>query len=249
MKRLLLVFLTVLIATPVLADYSGFRRSLNDKPHGYMIVRQPVRVGPIAERFEVRPGDCAAQPGWDDCAKDRERSELGELPPLTNVGEEAWYAFSFYLDPSYPNVFPTKTALGQLHQKGAPHPPLEFNHGLTRDTKEMGYYLDFNLTERGHFLLIPEAQMRGRWHDVIVHARWSKGMDGLVEVWVNGVLKARVPGPNTNVDGPIFFKYGVYRSFVSRYRNRYGVPPPPQVAYFDEVHKGRTRADVYPTLR
>jgi hypothetical protein len=58
-------------------------------------------------------------------------------------------------------------------------------------------------------------------------------------VWVNGQLKADIKGPNTINTTPVYFKYGIYRSFVSRVQNR-----PTQVLYFDEVRKGPTRESV-----
>ena len=65
---LLLAFLSI----SAFAQYTGFQRSLNDKPYGIVMTDRakghPAFAGNKAERFEVRQGDCAAQPGWDDCA-------------------------------------------------------------------------------------------------------------------------------------------------------------------------------------
>ena len=94
-------------------------------------------------------------------------------------------------------------------------------------------------------MLINKNDFRGRWHDIVVHAKWCTGGGGFVKVWVNGELKAEVNGRNTYNNEPIQFKYGVYRSFVGRYGGRV----PTQIAYFDEVRKGLARADVDLRLR
>jgi len=44
----------------------------------------------MVERFEVRPGDCFVNLGWDDCAKERERSELSERNKTTMHAVAFW---------------------------------------------------------------------------------------------------------------------------------------------------------------
>jgi hypothetical protein len=173
---------------------------------------------------------------------DRERSELSEREPQTPLGVEQWYSFSFFLPFDFPAIYPVKTALGQFHQRGAKSPPLMFQYGIPKGYKEPSYYLDLNATNLGHFPLISEETLRGRWHDVLVNAVWSNGDDGLLVVWVDDVLKYQLKGKNTLGSGSIYFKYGIYRSFVSRYTGVGKVPS--QIAYFDEVKRGNTREEV-----
>jgi hypothetical protein len=227
----------------------SFKRSLNNRPYGFKKVSapHPVRVGKTSERFEVKPGDCYWNTGWNDCKNDRERSELSEQEPYSSIGREYWYGWSIFIPKSYPNIYPTKTALGQFHQKQVGRPPVMFqNHNG-------GYWLDLNQMNgrsSGYYLLIPEGKLRGRWHDIIVHAKWSKDESGFIRVWVNGVLKVKHSGPLTKYSHPIYFKYGIYRSFLSRYKNANNIDKVPiQVVYFDEVRKGRSREDVVLTLR
>ena len=52
--------------------------------------------------------------GWNDCEKDRERSELSSKNN-NYPGNEYWYGWFIYFPEDYPNIYPTKTALGQLH--------------------------------------------------------------------------------------------------------------------------------------
>lgn len=224
-------------AADSLGQYSAFKRSLSaNNSHGYKVVSapEPVREGKVSERFELRTGDCSAVPEWSDCANDRERSELAQQPPFSVPGKDYWYAFSLYVPVSYKNAFPVKVALGQFHQLGTTNPPLMFQNG------KGGYWLDLNQTRQKSELLIEEKNLRGRWHDLLINARWSKEKDGFLKVWVNGVQKFFRQGANLKQNGPIYFKYGIYRSFLSRNKEKH----PDQVVYFDAVRWGTKREDV-----
>ena len=49
----------------------------------------------------------------------------------------------------------------------------------------------------------------------------------------------------TNSSGKIYFKYGVYRSFMSRYLSKYGVDKvPAQIVYYANVRRASTRGDL-----
>lgn len=221
-----------------------FYRTLNLTPHGYQVVEapHPIRDGETAERFEVRPGDCGEDYEWSDCATDRERSELSESPPFSSVGREYWYGWSLYIPENFPNVYRTKVALGQFKQEEIGNPLIMFQN------YSGGYWLDMDQTVgevSGYKKLIDKSDFRGKWHDIVVHAKWCTGSDGFVKVWVNGELKAEVNGRNTYYNKPIYFSYGVYRTYLSRY---FGSVPT-QIAYFDEVRKGLKREDVDILLR
>ena len=114
-----------------------------------------------------------------------------------------------------------------------------------------GYWID-NQTA-GHTVemrrLLTDEEMRGKWTDIVVHARWSDGSDGFFRVYVNGADKAKYTwsGPTKSKGKAVYFKFGVYRSFMSRYkRANDGAEAPGQIVYFDEVRRGRTRSDVAP---
>ena len=54
-------------------DFGPFMRSLNNKDHGYLIKEDVTGSAPtkLIEVFEVRPGDCFWDRGWNDCDEDR----------------------------------------------------------------------------------------------------------------------------------------------------------------------------------
>ena len=73
--------------------------------------------------------------------------------------------------------------------------------------------------------------MQGKWTDVQFEIDTSS-RTGKLKVWVNGQVKADIASPVVTWDPDYFyFKYGIYRSFVSRH----GAPMPTHIAYFDEV--------------
>jgi len=147
------------------------------------------------------------------------------------------------------------------------HPPL-----IQMETKE-GYlsvmYHELsgeasNIEDRGLVTeLVPLETLKGRWTDVMLHVKFSN-QDGFLEVYLNGKkkydirkdanllvkhhdkLKQLKKETNFIIFEPkdFFFKYGIYRSFISRYTNKTGAGVPTQVLYYDEVRVGNSRADV-----
>lgn len=219
-------------------DFGPFVRSLNDTPYGYQVVPDPTGSAPMptVERFEVRPGDCGGTGASDDCKRDRERSELSERGGRNPEGMHAWYGWWFYLPADFPDVTPTKTALGQFHQEKA-HPAWMFEQtpkGLILEDHVTGPHVRA-------YPLIDDADLRGRWHRIEVEARWSKGADGVLRVWVDGTQKVDHAGPTMDA-AKVYFKYGVYRSFLTRYKNAKSAEAvPAQVAYYANVRRAPDR--------
>lgn len=244
MPKLLLTALLITLLTGCsssatsMVDRGGFNpmfRSLNNKSHGYSVIPDPTGSAPseMVERFEVRPGDCTAK----DCLRDRERSELSQRNKYNNVdGNTHWYSWSFYLPEDFPNVMPTKVALGQFHQYHG-SPVLMFQHRYD------GFFIDRQFFGHTQTLtkLIEEEDLRGKWHTIVMNVKWSREKDGLIKIWVNDELKYTYEGLNLT-ESSSYFKFGIYRSFLSRYKNTNGVDEvPTQIAYFSNVRKANSR--------
>ncbi len=242
MKQIITLFIAALLPLVSQAQYTGFQRSLNDKPYGIVLVDKakghPVFAGTKSERFEVRQGDCGVQPGWNDCKQDRERAEMSELKPYTQLGKPTWYSFAVYFDPTWQDISPVTTTIGQFHQRDVSSPAILFiqRNGVYQMRIESAKE---QYVGKDHYVLVDETNLKAKWHYVVVFAKWSTGNDGILRVWVNGNLKVNVLGPNTINTSPVYFKYGIYRSFVSRVPQR-----PAHVVYIDEVRKGPTRQTV-----
>ncbi len=227
----------------------GFR-SLSDTAHGYALVTSPVRAGALAQRFEVRPGDCGADRDWSDCANDRERSEISVRNRIL-PGTVTWVAFSLHLPADFATSGRVATTLGQIHQQGGPSgragglasfPPLlqfeakgnSYGLALHRLTGEAGDVRD----ETDYFPLAAISSMRGKWTDLLVMLDSRDG--GVLEVYVDGRKAVATSNFIRFTPRHYYLKYGVYRSFVSRH----GGPMPTQVAVFDEVRIGDSREAV-----
>ncbi|SHO55168.1 polysaccharide lyase [Vibrio quintilis] len=249
-KRLLFSVVTLLLSLLVSScsgvdngSFGRFKRSLNTTSYGYQVIADPTGHAPVqqVEKFEVRPGDCGEATHWSDCANDRERSELSEAGKDNYPGDEYWYGWSLYVPADYPNIYPTKTALGQFHQQHS-HPVWMFHH--SKD----GYFLDDHVfgKSRRYYPLITEANLRGKWHRIEVHVKWAKDSNGLFQVWVNGKQKVDYKGQTMDAQR-VYFKYGVYRAFLSRYKNRYHTHEvPTQTVYYANVKRGYSRQDLQP---
>jgi hypothetical protein len=150
-------------------SFGDFHRSLNNTSYGYTLVADPTGTAPTAmvERCEVQPGDCASSPQCSDCDNDREASELTGSKD-NHRGKSYWYGWSMFVPHDYPNVCPTKTALGQFHQTNAP-PAFMFQNSCG------GLWIDRNFGGSASVRkLIEAANLRGRWHPIEVHANWAK---------------------------------------------------------------------------
>lgn len=220
-------------------DFGPFKRSLNTRSHGYQLVDDPVAKFPLqqVERFEVRPGDCANSSGWSDCKTDRERSEIKETLSRRNIDSTSWYGWNFYVPPDWPTVYPTKTVLGQFHQSQS-HPVwmfLQQNAGLYLDDQSLG-------RSTRKILLIPADDFKDQWHRIKVHARWATDETGFIKVWVNNKLLFEHQGKTMTADA-VYFKYGVYRSFLTRFKSTFDSNVvPTQIAYFTNVRKSATQS-------
>jgi len=224
-------------------NFGPFMRSLNNKSYGYLAVPDSTGSAPtdMIEIFNVRPGDCSYNEGWNDCQKDRERSELSEINKSTNPNNEYWYGWFIYFPKDYVNVYPTKVALGQFHQEGS-HPVWMFQNS------DGGYHLDNQVkgyTER-YYPLIKESELRGRWHKIEIHVRWAKDDSGFMYIWVNGEKKVDFQGQTMDAS-KVYFKYGLYRSFLSRYKKSKNVDEvPAQKVYFANVKRSKSRNKLVP---
>ncbi len=209
------------------------------------IARVQFPDGTRGERFILKAGDCPRVTG--DCNADRERVEFfegGRAPQP--VGSEVWLAWSVMVDPSAPARPRTSMILGQFHQRGTSGPVILFQviDGRYEIKMTDPYRLDDDpmnpIPDFRNIGLRPYSAMRGGWTRVMVNARWSRGEDGFIQVWLDGQPAWRYDGPTVNANDPVYFKYGVYRSFVSKC----GGPCPDFVAYYRDVRRGKSRERV-----
>lgn len=164
---------------------------------------EPVRNGQHSVRFHLEKTDTLHSGG--------SRAEFA-ASPLEPVGAERWYGFSIYL----PNTWapdPAPDSIVQWHQASdtGGSPPLAI------------------WTRNGRFLIVQAGRPNrptkrtdagscalGQWTDWVLHVRWSKQNNGILEAWKNGT---RVPGltsPDitdsaTNTNNGNYIKIGIYK--------------------------------------
>ncbi len=212
------------------------------------------RRGNQYQRFELRDGDCGSYTTWDDCANDRQRVEFTAdfLPPK---GKHC-IAFSIMLDDSFVTMHPTSTALAQIQQSGGPSGFIEgfkSNPGVLMFHAHEGYYdfdwlylhgsrTDIKQTDL-RFRLLSLDEMKDKWTDISFCLDFAKNN---MSLWVNGKRKFNINQPPTGLHLPesIFFKYGIYQSFVTKYKKKYNRNTPTQIVYYDEIRRGSSIEEV-----
>ena len=110
-----------------------------------------------------------------------------------------------------------------------------------------GLWIDHNFGATTHMRnIIKSEDLKGRWHRIEAHARWSAGPDGFFKVYVNDRLKWVFDG-QTNSRGSIHFKFGIYWSFTSHYKYANDVNQvPTQIVYYSNVRRAQNRAGLRP---
>lgn len=226
-----------------------------DYSHKYIKDSSNARAGKAYQRFELRDGDCFYSKGssWNDCKSDRERFELSSKPRQKPKGKQC-YGYSIKLDKNFQDVAPTNTDLGQVHQKGGPKgtaggfksfPPL-IQIGAENNKLVFGWHM---LTGNKNNIkdvkikktLVEIHKIKGKWTDISFCLDYkNKRMDA----WVNGEKKVQILKSPINFEPKsTYFKFGIYRSFVSRYKKIKGKIPT-QVVFYDEVRRGISIEDV-----
>ncbi len=228
---------------PDLGFGDRYRKSLSEnfKDYGVCVVKKseghPTRLGNKSLRFEIKTGDCGwgKDNKWSDCKNDRARHELSGN--YQNDGEY-WYTWSLYLPEDFQLVFPTKLAMSQFHQQKS-HPVWMFQN------VSGGYYVDDQVVGiTAHMRkIINHQDMLGAWNDILINANFTHEETGFFKVWVNGKLVFEHHGKTKRKDKQIYHKFGLYQSFLSRYRKAKNVEDVPgQVAYFDEIRRATSCA-------
>ena len=218
-------------------NFGPFRRSLNDIPADYQVIPDPTSTAPskMIEKFLVKDGDCGKTATWNDCEMDRERSELSEKERTNKEGSVIWYGWSLYFPKDYPQIYPTKVALGQFHQDDS-SPLWMFQQN------DEGYFLEGNfLSPKKVYELVKDKNLREKWHKIEIEIKWSAKADGYLKLWVNGEPKVDYKGP-TKQSHEVYFKYGLYRSFLNRYKSAKKVKSiPEQYVYYANVKRALSR--------
>jgi hypothetical protein len=183
--------------------------------------------GRPALRVECRSGDFEGPNATVD------RTEYSVPRTLWRAGDDVWYATAIKLDASSP--YPIPGGWMVLHQFFAQDIASGVSGGQPPFTLQVTHGGRFHVTVKGGTKpnAVAEAPRqdeydigsakRGVWYEFLIHAKWSTGADGLIEIFHRtrgGTFPAepdvRAPGPNVlTVAGealPVYAETGIYRS-------------------------------------
>tara|TARA_B100000963_G_scaffold260264_1_gene228545 strand:+ start:300 stop:1331 length:1032 start_codon:yes stop_codon:yes gene_type:complete len=227
------------------------------KPYMIQEVRDHVRYGNTALRFELRSGSCGkTKSGWDDCKNGPYGSERHELLPNNknrNVGFKGnvWHTLSFYQLP-FKTHMQGHNSIWQIHNDGDWAPM--FNTDLTEEgiywqrrsaCNDPRVYKKYNAKgndgcssrwkENSRTIIIPKNEMFSQWNDVIMNVNYTTKDSGFLKMWVNGKLVYHFEGPILPPNGGngwtnnSAMQFGIYRMSET------GVHPYTEVRYYDEI--------------
>ena len=228
-----------------------YKDSTANQPYTLTVSDDVARTGNTSQRFEVRHGDCGIE---YDCHNDRRRVELSEGRKQGKyhayIGDQRWYAYSFYLLEDFVDLKPTNTHLGQMMHGGKPIWALN----LLNDYAEVEYVPGpVDITR--YCVGVPISELRGRWTDVLVYADYSYNNDNnkdMFQYYINGKMVCSSKKPfmhpkrtQEKKEKHLQFKYGIYNSYISRYHNEgHGDILPTQVVYYDNVRIAKDRESI-----
>jgi len=231
----------------------------NDYNFKYIEDKNKARAGKYFQRFELRDGDCFGDDVWSDCDTDRERVEFS-AEPHQRPKKTQCYGYSLMLSEDFIDIYPVHTSLGQVHQKGGPtgtaegmasFPPLIQIDALNGNLQFNWHKLSGSATNvidigmGGFYKLKSLEDMKGVWTDISFCLDFkNKRMDA----WVDGIKKVEIlESPIFFKPKSIYFKHGIYRSFIKRYKSHayytdesWNGKMPTQTVFFDEIRRGNS---------
>jgi hypothetical protein len=262
MRLLLYTLLIALLSTGSIAQSPDVLRvdstsgpwidtiDLDARSYAYQLVSDNVGKGSTALRFELRDGDCftaypaAPETGWDDCTRDRERTEVREKYQAP-IDTDIWYSIMLYIPDDYVPMYP-KQIFMQWHS-GAVGPNLYFH--LNENKFHVDILAEPHMTTT-QYTFGTDVLTTGTWHEITVNAIWSGRDDlGRMDLYVDGQRLVQHRGATLSPSvyeagiGPNV-KYGIYRSHLFRYEPE--GPHPTHVLYFDEYRRGFDFSEVDP---
>src|SRR5262245_27205609 len=180
----------------------------------------------------LRTGDMAVSGGVS------ERAELSEhdryhLP----TGTDVWYSFQLYVPTDFP-VVDRRLVLGQWKQAcgdcTADHSP-----AIANRYRNGVFSITIQDADKRVVLFEENADIRGRWNQLVYHLKLTPRPDGFLQAWLNGRQVVDYRGPLGYPDDldSVYFKIGLYRDTLA-------VPMTIMLARF---RRGTSRAEVDPT--
>ena len=205
--------------------------------HSAVIQGEHVRVGTLACRFELRPGDYISQ---------GHRAELRD-PLNAPFDVPIWYGFSTLIPDDFPVAEAVPCVLAQWHDQaklgdpsGKPPIAVRYRGGDLFVTGAYGRFASPDPDQRYEFAVIPDFP-RGAWQDFVFRVVWSRHGTSTISAWLNRARflawSGRL-GYENEAEGP-YFKLGVYCSGPIRTSH---------AAFHDNYSHGHSFEEVDPSV-
>ena len=189
------------------------------------------RSGEFSYRFENGLGDCSLSAGgtWNDCKKDRERTEL--VTDEFSDRKPKWFKFSIFIplgtkcargvSCSYWQIktYNSHTPLYMLRWRGKQITWTDFANGEWAGPQES-------------YIMHPD-EFRGKWLDFLINVEFKNWPEkGKLRVWINGKQSLEKIGYTRPIAGDNnYMKWGIYKTFVSNAQEQ----RTKQIVYYDSI--------------
>lgn len=210
--------------------------------------KHPIRGGEKSFRFELQPGECSRNNGFDDCVNDRSRTELTTTAPKDAYFDQSLLIVEYDIFiPSQTNAFAAGlplTDLGQIYLKGSEGEFLSIAHLFVETEADKPSEHNPTLILRAHPDLSYNSSVRSvigtDFYDQWLTIRFEVFGDteeGYIKAYVNDELYLDVVCPTLfHKTDKIDAQFGIYRAFLSRVTGKVD----PIVVYYDSF-----RYDLY----
>ena len=221
-------------------------------------------LGEKAWKITLLPRDCGRDKDGDysDCKNngrdavvghgggDRARSEYSTSS--NRYTGERWISVSIYLPKDFKSVEPVSTSLFQIYEWGNsdqqrhPRMMLRVKNGVLepRYFPVNGHDVSGKIIKH---LFIDE--MKDKWTTIIFHTKMGKPPgEGFSKMYVNDVLYNYYDG-RTGYGGKFFNKFGIYHSWLSRWKDEVYGEYPTQVVYYDTLFRTSSKEKILKLLK
>ena len=209
-------------------------------------------LGKKAWKITLLPRDCGRDKDGDysDCKNngrdavvghgggDRARSEYSTSS--NRYTGEKWISVSIFIPTDFKSVEPVSTSLFQIYEWGNTnqqrHPRMMLR--VKRGNLEPRYFAVNGMDSQGLiYKHLKIDDMRGKWTTIIFHTKMSKDPNkGFIKMYVNDILYNDYKG-RTGYGGKYFNKFGIYHSWISRWKDEVHGEYPTQIVYYDNLFR------------
>ena len=209
-------------------------------------------LGKKAWKITLLPRDCGRDKDGDysDCKNngrdavvghgggDRARSEYSTSS--NRYTGEKWISVSIFIPTDFKSVEPVSTSLFQIYEWGNTnqqrHPRMMLR--VKRGNLEPRYFAVNGMDSQGLiYKHLKIDDMRGKWTTIIFHTKMSKDPNkGFIKMYVNDILYNDYKG-RTGYGGKYFNKFGIYHSWISRWKDEIHGEYPTQIVYYDNLFR------------